>query len=330
MSSVSFNYLRHPQPLNRMSVVAPAPSGPSLVVTGDSGFPNQMYARDRSGTAVFTINMDSLVPGGDLRHPIDYAFDGAGNIYVVSLNPGTTRYPIYKFDSAGNYLTHFGIAGNGSADGRCNTPTGICLDELGNMYIVDSLNQRIQKWDSTGAFVTKWGSFGTGDGQFEFASSAFNYIAYDGTYLYVADATLRRVQKFDTSGTYITKWGSIGTGTGQFTTLNGVAVAPDGTIWVVDDYYNPTGIYQTSRLQHFSNTGTYLGQYVPPNYGTGNGDLEHPNDISIDADGNIYVCDEYNDRVQKFDSSMTYVTKWSLGGGFNPQGIAVSPPAIPI
>lgn len=41
------------------------------------------------------------------------------------------------------------------------------VDMLGNIYVADSGNNRIQKFDSNGAFLVKWGSFGTGDGQFD-------------------------------------------------------------------------------------------------------------------------------------------------------------------
>ncbi len=292
------------------------------MVTGDSTFPNMMYAYDLAGTLQFSFNMDSAVPDADLRHPIKYAFDSAGNIYVVSLNPGTTRHPLYKFDPTGSYLAQLGVAGNGSANGQCNKPLGLCFDASDNMYIVDTVNTRIQKWDSSGTYVSKWGTSGSGDGQFNFlGGNVYSYIAFDGTYLYVGDNGNRRIQKFDTSGTFITKWGSVGTGNGQFTTLNGVAVASDGTIWVVDDDW-VSGTTR-SRIQHFSNTGTYLGEYDSPVYGAGDGEFEHPNDIAIDADGNIYVADEYNFRIQKFDSSMTWISTFPVTGGGFPQGVGV-------
>ena len=44
---------------------------------------------------------------------------------------------------------------------------GIAADGSGNVYVADTANNRVQKFTSTGTFVTKWGSFGTGDGQFD-------------------------------------------------------------------------------------------------------------------------------------------------------------------
>ena len=73
------------------------------------------------------------------------------------------------------------------------------------MYVVDTLNNRIQKFNSNGTFITKWGSKGTADGQFNFPDG----IAVDSSgNVYVADDGNNRIQKFDSNGTFITKWGS--------------------------------------------------------------------------------------------------------------------------
>ena len=70
-------------------------------------------------------------------------------------------------------------------------------------------------------FVTKWGSQGTGDGQFNYPG--FVAVDADG-YVYVADTYNHRIQKFDSKGTFITKWGSYGSGDGQFNNPDGVAL----------------------------------------------------------------------------------------------------------
>ena len=83
---------------------------------------------------------------------------------------------------------------------------GVAVDSSGNVYVADTNNNRIQKFDSSGTFITKWGSSGTGDGQFEYPTG----IAVDSSgNVYVADTDNHRIQKFDSNGTFLTKWGSL-------------------------------------------------------------------------------------------------------------------------
>ena len=58
------------------------------------------------------------------------------------------------------------IGSPGSGNGQLNDPRGVVVDTKGNLYVVDSGNNRIQEFDSIGKFIRTWGSFGTGNGQF--------------------------------------------------------------------------------------------------------------------------------------------------------------------
>jgi streptogramin lyase len=164
-------------------------------------------------------------------------------------------------------------------------------------------------------FVTKWGSFGQGDGQFAFPWR----VAVDGAgHVYVADTTNHRIQKFDSSGVFLTKWGSYGSGEGQFDSPTGVAVDGSGYVYVAD-----TGNH---RIQKFNSSGVPLAQWG--SRGPGDGQFNGPAGVAVDGSGRVYVADLDNDRIQKFDSSGAFLTKWgSLGSGdgqFNvPNGVAV-------
>lgn len=300
---------------------AAAAAVPGLVVSGDYSLDTE-YGFDRDGAPLFNFSH------ADLRNPFGYAFDKWNNIYVVNGSLSTTRAPVFKFNSVGTFIKTFGTVGAGSANGQCDEPCGICLDAAGNMYIVDTGNDRIQKWDEFGAYVAKWGTTGSGNSQFNYGTGGFGFIAYDGTYLYVTDEGNDRIQKFSTAGTYQTQWGSSGSGDSQFSRPCGIAVAPDGTIYVVDQREGG-GAPTTSRIQHFSNTGTFIDKYTSPTAaGSADGEFNRPNDCDVDDEGNIYVADDYNFRVQKFSSAYVWLASFDMPAGGAIAGVAVRPNAV--
>jgi hypothetical protein len=166
-----------------------------------------------------------------------------------------------------------------------------------------------------GAFVSKWGSGGSGDGQFSNPTD----VAVDGSgNVFVADRNNSRIQKFTNSGSFLTKWGSAGSGDGQFSTPEGVAVDGTGNVFVADSGNN--------RIQKFTDTGTFLTKWGSA--GSGDGQFSYPGAVAVDASGNVYVTEWGNDRVQKFTDTGTFLTKWgtfgSGDGQFNdPVGVAL-------
>ncbi len=163
-------------------------------------------------------------------------------------------------------------------------------------------------------FVTKWGSLGSGDGQF---NSPFGVAVDSSGNVYVADINNHRIQKFNSSGTFITKWGSSGSGDGQFDSPMGVAVDSSGNIYVCE---------QNHRIQKFNSSGTFITKWGSS--GTGDGQFNGPRGIAVDSSGNVYVADINNHRIQKFNSGGTFITKWGSNGSGDSQfyyttGVAV-------
>src|SRR5262245_24762733 len=73
---------------------------------------------------------------------------------------------------------------SGSGDGAFSLPGGVATDRSGNVYVPDSLNNRIQKFDASGTFLHTWGSVGSVDGAF----SEPGGVATDGSgNVYVTD-----------------------------------------------------------------------------------------------------------------------------------------------
>jgi len=194
-------------------------------------------------------------------------------------------------------------------------PNGVALDSSGNVYVADTGNNRIQKFTSSGQFITKWGSEGNGDGQF----SSPHGIALDSNgNIYVADTGNNRIQKFTSSGQFITKWGSEGNGDGEFSVPRSIALDSSGNIYVAEEWNH--------RIQKFASNGQFITKWG--SRGSGNGQFLYPYGIALDSSGNVYVTDTYNHRIQEFTSGGQFVTKWGSKGSGNgqfsyPKGIAL-------
>ena len=102
---------------------------------------------------------------------------------------------------------------NSLDDGHFDDPRGVVVDSLGFIYVVDTYNHRIQKFDSNGKFLAKWGAKGTGNGEFRHPHGII-HDSFDN--VYVTDYINANLQKFDSNGKFITKWGTNGTGNGEF------------------------------------------------------------------------------------------------------------------
>ena len=124
----------------------------------------------------------------------------------------------------------------------------IAVDGDGYVYVADTGNQRIQKFSSDGQFVTKWGSWGEGDGEFgvsvSFAQGPEDVAVDANGFVYVADSGNHRIQKFDRAGNFIAQWGTQGTNDGQFSFPTGLEIDSNGFVYVMEKTGN--------RLQVFS------------------------------------------------------------------------------
>jgi DNA-binding beta-propeller fold protein YncE len=166
-------------------------------------------------------------------------------------------------------------------------------------------------------FSFKWGSLGSGPGQFMRPHD----IEFDSVgNIYISDRELNNIQKFTHDGKYLMQWGKKGSGDGEFGTPYSINIDPSDNVYEVDRDNN--------RIQKFSSNGTFLKKWVSVDPGS-NDTFYRPEDMAFDpSGGSIYVADTGNNRIIKFDSDFNLIKIWgSKGSGlgeFNhPHGIGV-------
>ena len=115
--------------------------------------------------------------------------------------------------------------------------------------MADIGNNRIQKFTSSGSYITKWGTLGSGDGEFDGPID----VAVDGAgIVYVTDVGNSRIQMFTSSGAYLARWGRTGSGNGEFYGPYGVAADASGNVYVTD--------LGNNRVQKFGSGTTSAGR----------------------------------------------------------------------
>ena len=114
---------------------------------------HQVFKFDANGNLLMTLG-EARISGNDTKHfnlPTDVAVTADGSFYV---SDGYGTSGVIKFSKEGAYLFEWGKLGNDKGEFRI--PHGIDLDSEGNVYVADRENNRIQKFDSKGNFITLW------------------------------------------------------------------------------------------------------------------------------------------------------------------------------
>ncbi|MEX1255544.1 MAG: flippase activity-associated protein Agl23 [Dehalococcoidia bacterium] len=213
--------------------------------------------------------------------------------------------------------------GAGSGRGQFSQPGDVAVDDEGNLYVVDTLNRRIQRIDAQGE-ATVLGEAGSGPSQFgavvdpQPADGPWGVgIDRDGN-IYVADTWNHRIQKFGPDLTFIREWGQqispdhFETSQPDPLELFGprdVTIDNDGNVLVVD-----TG---DKRIVKYNSDGQFIQAYG--HAGSGPGEFNEPSSVAVGLNGDIYVADYWNRRIQHFDSQFVFldeieVSAWGSQG----------------
>ena len=223
---------------------------------------------------------------GQFNEPWGLAAASDGTLYVAD----TWNHRIQHVDQQGNVLHVWGsyidTGGELIGEGQFWGPRDIAIDGENNIYVTDTGNKRIQKFDAQGNFLAQFGGVGGEAGKF--SEPVGITVASDGT-IYVADTWNRRLQSFAPDFTPLQQipiraWGSQNILNKPYITTS------DDRIWISD----PEGY----RLIELDMQGE--AQRVWGLYGNGPTQLNIPLGLAFDGQ-RLWVADSENNRIQAYD-----------------------------
>ena len=216
---------------------------------------------------------------------------------VVAEGEATTKGEDLTFTTTG---FNFEFGEEGSGNGQFKQPNlGIATDSEGNIWVADTENNRIQKFNSKGEYLSQFGKEGSGNG--EFKSPKGVAIGPLGN-IWVVDSGNNRVQKFNAKGEYVSQCGEKGAGEGQFNSPAGITFSSTN-FFIVDSGNN--------RVQKLNASCVFLAQVGKE--GTGDGEFKSPTGVVVE--NGVWVTDTGNNRVQKFNTStLNYTSKFGEEG----------------
>ncbi len=323
---------------------------PLIPLNKGGEIPNTIYSNTQTFAGSETAGfMDGVGRKAKFNRPSKIAVDNNGNLYVSD----ELNNRIRKISPDGMVTT---LAGSGKAGAEDNVtgtkasfngPSGIAVDQYGNVFVADVYNHKIRKITPSGAVSTY-----AGNGQPVYADNSnglkasFHFpvdLAVDAAgNVFVADEANNRIRKITPGRSVSTFAGSGFTGsfdnkigeTATFNQPNGIDIDIKGNLYIADQLNHKirkitaTGVVTTlAGSGAAGSSDNVIGTMASFN---------NPRGVAVDKAGNVYVADVANQKIRKISPSGTVSTlsgsgapgsqdntAGSLAGFYFPNGLAV-------
>ncbi len=229
---------------------------------------------------------------GDFSYPRAIAVAPDGCVFVVD-----KAARVQRFSPNGAYEAGWRMPAweNGK-------PTGIAVDPQGRVLIADTHYHRVMIYDRDGRLLDRFGSRGSGPGQFELPGS----IAVDGDgFIYVGEyGGNDRISRFAPDFRFVAAFGGPDAGDASLSRPQSLDFDAEQTLWVADACHH--------RLCRFTRDGrllTTLGRV-----GSAPGELRYPYAVRVCPDGNLLVAEYGNNRVQLLTPQGRSLWVWGRAG----------------
>ncbi|MBK7057752.1 MAG: hypothetical protein KBF99_07915 [Leptospiraceae bacterium] len=243
-----------------------------------------------SGSYAYT---EGLAASAAFRSPLGVAIDTSGNLYIADSN----NHRIRKI-SSGTVSTLAGSGSSGSTDANgtsasFNTPSGIAIDTSGNLYVADTINNKIRKVTSGGIVSSIGGAV---------FSNPLGVAVDSLGNIYIADTNNNKIKMMTQAGVVTTIGGTGDSGfldgpalSALFDRPSGVAVDSNGNVYIADTSNNKIRMITSSGI------ATTLVDYATiTNVSSTISATFTPYGISIDTARKVYFTDKANNRVFTF------------------------------
>jgi predicted membrane-bound mannosyltransferase/sugar lactone lactonase YvrE len=270
---------------------------------------------------MITLTSDLVVggPGSEVQFnsPRGMAFGPDGSFYVTD----SRNHRIQHFGADGKLINAWGSFADSKVNndpasapgGTFNEPWGVAVGPDGSVYVSDTWNGRVQKFDANGKFIKMWGTFGQSDPTNPNLLYGPRGISADKNgHVYVADTGNKRIMVYDAEGNQLAQIGSEGFDVGQFSEPVDVTVDAQGNVYVTDTW--------NQRVQVFAPSADGL-IFTPslqwPINGWKTQSLDNKPYIAVSPNGHVFVTDPEGYRVIEFTATGEFVQLWGSYGTDN-------------